>query len=85
VFVGDVHGCASELSALLAKVGFKRGLDNLILVGDLVGKGPQPREVGGDGVLVGACWVVRWQTGWLVVGLVQGGIVEGFGDTLVQG
>ncbi|KIZ04488.1 hypothetical protein MNEG_3468 [Monoraphidium neglectum] len=36
VIVGDVHGCSDELTALLAKLGFIAGLDNLLLVGDLV-------------------------------------------------
>jgi Calcineurin-like phosphoesterase len=42
VFVGDVHGCRDELDALLAKVGFSRG-DRLVMVGDLVVRGPDPR------------------------------------------
>jgi hypothetical protein len=45
VIVGDVHASAAELEALLREVKFKEGVDNLVLVGDLVGKGPSPREV----------------------------------------
>lgn len=45
VIVGDVHGCAHELRGLLLKVGFDRRADNLLLVGDLVNKGPRSREV----------------------------------------
>ncbi len=41
LFVGDVHGCAAELQALLALTGPSR----LILVGDLFTKGPDPRGV----------------------------------------
>jgi hypothetical protein len=39
IIVGDVHGCRSELEALLDRVGFASG-DRLIFVGDLVARGP---------------------------------------------
>ena len=39
IIVGDVHGCASELDALLDAVAFSSG-DRLVLVGDLVARGP---------------------------------------------
>jgi hypothetical protein len=45
LIVGDVHGCLDELKALLAKVGFERGRDRLVSVGDLLGKGPSGAEV----------------------------------------
>jgi hypothetical protein len=41
VIVGDVHGCRAELEALLARVGFGAG-DRLVMVGDLVVRGPDP-------------------------------------------
>jgi hypothetical protein len=41
LIVGDVHGCADELEELLEHA---RGRD-VVLVGDLVGKGPNPRGV----------------------------------------
>lgn len=40
ILVGDVHGCAKELGLLLAQLGHVPGVDNLVLVGDLVNKGP---------------------------------------------
>lgn len=39
IIVGDVHGCRVELEALLDRVAFASG-DRLILVGDLVARGP---------------------------------------------
>ncbi len=44
IIVGDVHGCANELSALLERVAFATG-DRLVFVGDLVARGPYPLEV----------------------------------------
>ena len=44
VIVGDVHGCGEELERLLAHVGFGQD-DQLVLVGDLVARGPDPRRV----------------------------------------
>ena len=42
VLVGDVHGCRAELEDLLAYVGLTRD-DQLVCVGDLVVRGPDPR------------------------------------------
>lgn len=39
VIVGDVHGCAWELEALLDRLSFSSG-DRLVFVGDLVARGP---------------------------------------------
>ena len=39
IIVGDVHGCSAELDALLDRVAFADG-DRLVLVGDLVARGP---------------------------------------------
>lgn len=44
VVVGDVHGCADELDDLLDHVAFSE-TDRLVLVGDLVVRGPAPRRV----------------------------------------
>lgn len=46
VFVGDVHGHRAALEALLGKIGFdhRRG-DHLVLVGDVVAKGPDTKGV----------------------------------------
>lgn len=38
--IGDVQGCCDELCSLLAVVGFDRACDRLILLGDLVNRGP---------------------------------------------
>jgi hypothetical protein len=39
VIVGDVHGCAGELAALLDAIAFSSG-DRLVFVGDLIARGP---------------------------------------------
>ncbi|MET0404836.1 MAG: metallophosphoesterase family protein [Cystobacter sp.] len=44
LFVGDVHGCAEELDALLEACGQRPG-DRVVLVGDLVAKGPDSAGV----------------------------------------
>ena len=41
IVIGDVHGCISELSELLERVG-PSGDDAVICAGDLVRKGPRP-------------------------------------------
>ncbi|MCB9611299.1 MAG: metallophosphoesterase [Sandaracinus sp.] len=43
--VGDVHGCLRELEALLEKLELRPDSDRLVLVGDLVAKGPDSRGV----------------------------------------
>ncbi len=42
--IGDVHGCLSELEALVARAGVTAD-DQLIFVGDLVAKGPDSQGV----------------------------------------
>jgi hypothetical protein len=39
IIVGDVHGCARELEALLDRIAFALG-DKLVFVGDLIARGP---------------------------------------------
>ena len=52
--IGDVHGCADELEALLAQLGYERGDDGTwrhpagrkaVFVGDLVDRGPRIPDV----------------------------------------
>ena len=40
IVVGDVHGCLDELQMLLRKANWRKGVDTLVFVGDLVNKGP---------------------------------------------
>ena len=42
VIVGDLHACAGELEELLDRVGFTARKDRLVMVGDLVVRGPDP-------------------------------------------
>jgi predicted phosphodiesterase len=44
IFIGDVHGCLDELEALLHKLHVAAD-DQLVLVGDLVAKGPDSQGV----------------------------------------
>jgi hypothetical protein len=46
IVVGDVHGCLDELKALLQHCEYNpEGGDQVLLVGDLVNKGPYSAEV----------------------------------------
>ena len=56
--VGDVHGCLEELRELLSRASYRRGVDRLVLLGDLMDRGPHPvecvrlaREVGAECIL----------------------------------
>ncbi|MDP3279298.1 MAG: metallophosphoesterase [Deltaproteobacteria bacterium] len=40
IIVGDVHGCGDELGDLLDKTRYAQGVDTLVMVGDLVARGP---------------------------------------------
>ncbi len=44
LFIGDVHGCPDELDALLKECGWQPG-EPVVLVGDLVAKGPDSAAV----------------------------------------
>jgi predicted phosphodiesterase len=44
IVIGDVHGCREELEDVLAACSFERG-DDVVLVGDLVAKGPDSAGV----------------------------------------
>ena len=58
LFIGDVHGCNDELGELLEVAQWNREKHRLVLVGDLVAKGPdsagvvqRARELGALAVL----------------------------------
>jgi len=44
IAIGDIHGCYAEFAELLERVGFERA-DKLILLGDLVNRGPDSLKV----------------------------------------
>jgi bis(5'-nucleosyl)-tetraphosphatase (symmetrical) len=57
IIVGDIHGCLDEFDELLKLLGYGIN-DNLILVGDLIDRGPDPvgvirraREIGAKSVV----------------------------------
>jgi bis(5'-nucleosyl)-tetraphosphatase (symmetrical) len=43
--IGDLQGCLVPLKALLARIEFRPGNDQLVLLGDLVNRGPQSLDV----------------------------------------
>lgn len=43
IIIGDVHGCYHELAMLLREVGVNPKFDRVLLVGDLINKGPSSR------------------------------------------
>jgi hypothetical protein len=45
VIVGDVHGCTAELEELLDQIHFAEDVDRLVLVGDLIARGPDSHGV----------------------------------------
>lgn len=45
IIIGDVHGCVKELREVLDEAEYVEGEDTVVLVGDLVDKGPYPLEV----------------------------------------
>ena len=45
IVIGDIHGCLDELQALLARAAYDPATDTVVLVGDLVNKGPKSYEV----------------------------------------
>lgn len=58
IVIGDIHGCLEEFNELLELIEFKRGNDRLVLLGDLVDRGPDPvgvvrlaRVLGAESVL----------------------------------
>ncbi|KAJ2364581.1 hypothetical protein H4S02_003832 [Coemansia sp. RSA 2611] len=69
IFIGDIHGSVNEFNKLLETVNFKQGSDQIILVGDLVAKGPDSLGVVNKARSIGA-WgtrgnhddrVIRWR------------------------
>ena len=40
IIVGDVHGCITELEELLKITSYNKSSDNLVLLGDLIDRGP---------------------------------------------
>lgn len=45
IAISDIHGCYAALQNLLERVKYNKHKDRLIIVGDLVDRGPQSKEV----------------------------------------
>lgn len=45
IFVGDVHGCIEEFNELIKKLNYNPHEDRLILLGDLIDRGPESAAV----------------------------------------
>lgn len=45
IIIGDVHGCARELSALLREAEVNPAQDRVLFIGDLINKGPDSKGV----------------------------------------
>ena len=43
--IGDIHGCFNQFMHLLKKIDYKKNKDKIILVGDLVNRGPDSLSV----------------------------------------
>ena len=48
IVIGDVHGCREELRELLDKLNYSPGKQRILLLGDLLDKGPDPVGVVAD-------------------------------------
>ena len=65
LIVGDVHGCPEQLEQLLQSINFVQGIDQLVIAGDFVNKGPdsigaveKAMEYGALGVLGNHDWTL---------------------------
>ncbi|KAJ2555749.1 hypothetical protein EV175_002190 [Coemansia sp. RSA 1933] len=58
IFIGDIHGCIDQFNSLLEEVQYQQGQDQIVLVGDLVAKGPDSIAVVQKAISIGA-WCVR--------------------------
>ncbi len=45
IILGDIHGCLREFTELLKKTDYRRGTDRLVLLGDLMDRGPYSWEM----------------------------------------
>jgi calcineurin-like phosphoesterase family protein len=71
--VGDVQGCASELSDLLDKSGFDEARHRLAFVGDLINRGPSSKPV---------LELAERLAALVVLGNHEDGLLKGKGGTL---
>ena len=53
IIIGDIHGCYKEFITLLRKIKYKKNQDRLILLGDLMDRGPFSYEM--------LHWAIKWK------------------------
>ncbi len=53
--IGDIHGCYNEFMRMLELVKFDDKKDELLLTGDLIGRGPYPVETMTEILKLGSC------------------------------
>ena len=67
IFIGDIHGCATELEEILTAVGYEQSQDRLLLTGDAFARGPDP---------LGVWQLMRDTNAELVLGNHDAGLLE---------
>lgn len=67
IIVGDVHACLAELRALLAKCDYDESKDHVILLGDLVGKGPDSIGVLDEAMRLPRCITLIGNHDWTLL------------------
>lgn len=67
VIVGDIHGCYNEFERLLETIMYQPETDDLVLLGDLVGKGPRSLDVVEKARNLPRCYCLVGNHDWTVL------------------
>ena len=71
IIIGDIHGCLEQFNNLLHKLKFHPEYDQLVLVGDLVNKGPDSIGVVKRAMALNAACVMGNQDAALLTGIAR--------------